>query len=174
MVSLLQKINEKAVPDLILQARECLKDVLDPEVPALSVLDLGIIYAIDYAVDQDGLIIEITPTYSGCPAINIIEECVISALKANGINATVKRVLSPAWSSDLISDEGRAKLLAYGIVPPIKPIHSPKALFGEQKLGCPLCASSQTHQISEFGSTACKALYQCDSCHEVFEYFKCV
>jgi ring-1,2-phenylacetyl-CoA epoxidase subunit PaaD len=140
--------------------------VEDPEIPALSVIDLGIVRSV--AVQSDGaLTIGLTPTYSGCPATEVIHASVIQALTAAGLAPLrLHTVLAPAWSSEWISAEGRRKLAAYGIVPPQSNSDRPPA--------CPRCASVDTDCLSEFGSTPCKALHRCRDCLEPFERFKCI
>lgn len=146
--------------------------VLDPEVPAVTVADLGILRSVEVA---DGVATaKVTPTYSGCPAVLAIELAVEAALLEAGFEAKVERVIAPAWTTDWITEEGREKLRAYGIAPPVKASNSVRALFGETVVACPRCASEDTERVSEFGSTACKALYKCQSCHEPFDYFKCI
>lgn len=139
-----------------------LADVADPEIPVLSILDLGIVR--DVSVD-DGVTVSLTPTYSGCPATEVIEASVRRALAARGVESiTIKRVLSPPWSTDWISDTGRRKMRAYGIAPPEK----------HRGVSCPQCDSLNTEVVSQFGSTACKASWRCLDCLEPFEYFKCL
>ncbi|MDG1210592.1 MAG: phenylacetate-CoA oxygenase subunit PaaJ [Paracoccaceae bacterium] len=146
--------------------------VLDPEVPAVTVADLGILRSVEVS---DGVATaKVTPTYSGCPAVLAIELAVETALLDAGFEAKVERVIAPAWTTDWITEEGREKLRAYGIAPPVKASNSVRALFGETVVACPRCASEDTERVSEFGSTACKALYKCQSCHEPFDYFKCI
>ncbi|MEM7214308.1 MAG: 1,2-phenylacetyl-CoA epoxidase subunit PaaD [Pseudomonadota bacterium] len=147
--------------------------VLDPEVPAVTVADLGILRSVE--IDQKGqAIAKVTPTYSGCPAVLSIELAIEAALLDAGFEAKIERVISPAWTTDWITEEGREKLRAYGIAPPIDGTNSKMALFGETIVACPQCGSEETQKISEFGSTACKAQYQCKSCAEPFDYFKCI
>ena len=155
--------------------RTILKEVPDPEVPVLSVLDLGIVR--DILIHKDGSVeVIITPTYTGCPAMDVIRMSIRMSLLENGYkNVIVSTVLSPAWTTDWMSEEGKRKLKAYGIAPP-----SPRQqvcnndLFApHEAVQCPQCNSHHTHRVSEFGSTACKALYQCDDCKEPFDYFKC-
>ncbi len=145
--------------------------VPDPEVPCVTVADLGILRGVRVA---DGVAVaEVTPTYSGCPATLAIELAIEVALREAGFEARITRVMSPPWTTDWITDEGREKLRAYGIAPPEGP--APKlALFGETTVTCPRCASRETERISEFGSTACKAQYRCIACDEPFDYFKCI
>jgi ring-1,2-phenylacetyl-CoA epoxidase subunit PaaD len=146
--------------------------VLDPEVPCVTVADLGILRSVEI---QDGVAVaEVTPTYSGCPAVLAIELAVEAALREAGFEARVERVTSPAWTTDWITEEGREKLRAYGIAPPVNASNSIRALFGEMQVACPQCGSDDTEKLSEFGSTACKALYRCRACAEPFDYFKCI
>lgn len=146
--------------------------VLDPEVPAVTVADLGILRSVEV---KDGVATaKVTPTYSGCPAVLAIELAVEAALLDAGFEAKVERVIAPAWTTDWITEEGREKLRAYGIAPPVKASNSVRSLFGETLVACPRCASEDTERVSEFGSTACKALYKCQTCHEPFDYFKCI
>jgi ring-1,2-phenylacetyl-CoA epoxidase subunit PaaD len=144
------------------QVLEWLAKVPDPEIPVLSILDLGIVR--DVTVDE-GVTVTLTPTYSGCPATEAIESSVLAALKLQGVDEIeIRRVLSPPWTTDWISEEGQRKLLEYGIAPP-----SPSA-----EIACPQCKSLNTELVSEFGSTACKASRRCCDCLEPFEYFKCL
>lgn len=149
--------------------------VCDPEIPVLSIADLGVLreIRIDAAGRAEAVI---TPTYSGCPAMNMIAVDIAVALDRAGFpDAKVTTVLTPAWSTDLMSDEGREKLRAYGIAPPVgRAATGRRALFGETAVACPHCGSADTERISEFGSTACKALYRCRACREPFDYFKCI
>ncbi len=157
---------------------QVLETVLDPEVPALSVVDLGIIR--DVSSDDSGVIVTVTPTYSGCPAVQVIERDILAALAAHGVReARVKTVYAPAWTTDWMSETGRAKLKAYGIAPP-----GPVADSGDSELvplrrrrdspSCPFCDSTNTEPRSDFGSTACKSLAYCNSCHQPFELFKAI
>ena len=149
-----------------------LSDVADPEIPVLSITDLGIVR--DVTVD-DGVTVALTPTYSGCPATEVIEQSVVDALHERGIeNVAIERVLSPPWTTDWISDNGRDKLRAYGIAPPAEGASKRDLLRGNRSIACPRCASLNTSLVSEFGSTACKASYKCKDCLEPFEYFKCI
>lgn len=144
-----------------------LSEVYDPEVPVLTIIDLGIVR--DIQIVEDSVKVIITPTYSGCPAMNIIEQDITSKLKEKGIgNFTVETVLSPAWTTEWMSEEGKTKLKEYGIAPP----NNGGSGSGKPK-ECPNCGSAETMLKSEFGSTACKALYVCESCKEPFDYFKC-
>ena len=159
---------------LLSKALLLLESVTDPEVPVLTVNDLGIIR--DVRLAEDGALeVVITPTYSGCPAMGVIEINIRAALQEGGFeNVRVVTVLSPAWTTDWLSADGRRKLLEYGIAPPAEASLDKKALFGERKaLVCPHCGSLETEMISQFGSTACKALFRCRECLEPFDYFKC-
>lgn len=151
-----------------------LESVTDPEIPVLSVTDMGIIREVNAAVSEDVEVV-ITPTYSGCPAMNTIEVNIKAALQEAGYERVrVRTVLSPAWTTDWLTEAGRLKLKAYGIAPPQDAVVDKNALFGTQRLvPCPLCDSENTELLSQFGSTACKALYRCKDCLEPFDYFKC-
>jgi ring-1,2-phenylacetyl-CoA epoxidase subunit PaaD len=151
-----------------------LKDVPDPEVPVLTVQDLGIIR--DIHLRDDEVEVVITPTYSGCPAMDMIATNIRLVLLENGFkNIKVTTVLSPAWTTDWMSEEGKQKLKAYGIAPPNpkQQVCNNELFAPHEVVQCPRCNSYHTHRVSEFGSTACKALYQCDECSEPFDYFKC-
>lgn len=144
----------------------------DPEVPCVTVADLGILRSVEIV---DGIAVaKVTPTYSGCPAVLAIELAIEAALLDAGFTARIERVLSPAWTTDWITEEGRQKLRAYGIAPPVGGSNSIRSLFGETVVACPRCGSDETERVSEFGSTACKALYRCTTCREPFDYFKCI
>jgi ring-1,2-phenylacetyl-CoA epoxidase subunit PaaD len=146
--------------------------VLDPEVPVLTIADLGVLRGVEVAAD--GVVeVSITPTYSGCPAMNMIAMEVELALEEAGIAGRVRTVLSPAWTTDWMTEEGRRKLKAYGIAPPALKA-SRRALFGIEAIACPRCGSDDTEQLAAFGSTACKALWRCRACREPFDYFKCL
>lgn len=156
------------------RAWEAAGAVVDPEIPVLSIADLGVLR--DVRVVADGAVeVDITPTYSGCPAMNVIALEVEAALARAGIApARVRTVLHPAWTTDWITERGRAALRDYGIAPPA-PRASRRALFGlEEEVACPHCGSAATEKLSEFGSTACKALWRCTDCREPFDYFKCL
>ena len=145
--------------------------VADPEIPVLSITDLGVLS--DIRLSEDGAEIFITPTYSGCPAMNMIAlEIELAVAKAGLGPARVTTVLSPAWTTEWITEEGRQKLEAYGIAPPARG-GGRRSLFGEDTVACPQCGSQDTREISPFGSTSCKALRQCNACREPFDYFKC-
>jgi ring-1,2-phenylacetyl-CoA epoxidase subunit PaaD len=166
--------------DLVVRAWAVLDTVPDPEVPALSLRDLGVVREVTprAAADGGGLEVVLTPTYSGCPATEVIAESVCSALEANGLGpVTVTHRLAPAWTTDWISESGRRKLREYGIAPPA---HLGAAASGgaqplrlhRRDIACPRCGASRTERLSAFGSTACKALYRCLECREPFEHFK--
>ena len=147
--------------------------VVDPEIPVLTIADLGVLR--DVRVGADGTVeVSITPTYSGCPAMTVIALEVELALARAGFDkARVTAVLSPAWTTDWMSEEGRRKLAEYGIAPPARRAGR-RALFGIETVACPRCGSEDTEEISAFGSTACKALRRCRSCREPFDHFKCL
>jgi ring-1,2-phenylacetyl-CoA epoxidase subunit PaaD len=155
-------------------AWKLLETVSDPEIPVLSIIDLGVIRNIE--LNKDELTITITPTYSGCPAMKVIEEDMRAELEKNGYEKiTVNTVLSPAWTTDWLTESGKEKLKAYGIAPPEKTSVDKNALFQKEKrIECPQCGSNDTKMTSQFGSTACKALYKCNNCQEPFDYFKCL
>lgn len=153
------------------RAWDAVASVVDPEIPVLTIADLGVLR--DVVLDGDHVEVAITPTYSGCPAMNMIAlEIELALARAGFRESKVRTVLSPAWTTDWMSEEGRRKLHAYGIAPP-QSSHSRRALFGEQAVTCPQCGSDKTELLSEFGSTSCKALWRCKSCREPFDYFKC-
>ena len=150
-----------------------LEAVCDPEIPVLSVVDLGVVRGVE--VSGGAAVVSITPTYSGCPAMAYIEMMVRDAVLGAGFDkAEVKTVLAPAWTTDWLSEAGREKLKAIGIAPPAEQSTSRKSLLGIDPLvACPRCGSEHTESLSQFGSTACKALYRCADCAEPFDYFKC-
>ena len=157
------------------QARELLETVCDPEIPVLTIADLGILRDVRWSETEQCLEVVITPTYSGCPAMNTIEVNIRAALQEGGFeNVKITTVLSPAWTTNWLSEAGRQKLETFGIAPPAEDSQDKKALLGErQVLRCPHCKSDNTQMISQFGSTACKALFRCLDCLEPFDYFKC-
>jgi len=157
---------------IIDKAWEVAAAVPDPEVPCVTVADLGILREV--TMDGNVVVAKVTPTYSGCPAVQFIEDAVAEALRGAGYEARIERVISPAWTTDWITDEGREKLRDYGIAPPAKASNSKRALFGETVVACPKCGSEVTEKLSEFGSTPCKAHYRCKDCLEPFDYFKCI
>lgn len=146
--------------------------VPDPEVPCVNVAELGILRNVE--IIEGKAVAYVTPTYTGCPAVLAIELAIEVALREAGFEPKIERVISPAWTTDWISDEGREKLRAYGIAPPVAGSNSKLALFGETIVACPQCESENTEKLSEFGSTACKAQYRCKDCLEPFDYFKCI
>lgn len=156
-----------------------LESVTDPEVPVLSVLDLGIIRKVSIEHTPEGLskpVITITPTYSGCPAMDVISMSIRMVLAEAGFKQIeIKQVLSPAWTTDWMTAAGKDKLKAYGIAPPQykQAVCTPDAFQEEEAIQCPQCNSWNTKLVSQFGSTACKALYKCEDCKEPFDYFKC-
>jgi ring-1,2-phenylacetyl-CoA epoxidase subunit PaaD len=152
-----------------------LDTVLDPEIPVLSVTDLGIVrYA--RQTESGQVQVGVSPTYSGCPATQIIKSSIVAALHLAGFSdVVVNDVLAPPWTSDWITADGRRKLRDYGIAPPAESVASPRRLLQSgMEVACPRCASIATERLSEFGSTPCKALYRCTSCLEPFDYFKCI
>ena len=166
MVTMLERDSEVRQ-----RAWDAAASVVDPEIPVLTIADLGVLR--DVVVDGDHVEVAITPTYSGCPAMNMIALEIEVALERAGFHRPkVRTVLSPAWTTDWMSEAGRQKLREYGIAPP-QASHSRRALFGEQAVTCPQCGLRDTELLSEFGSTSCKALWRCKACREPFDYFKC-
>ncbi len=155
---------------LVERARAAVAEVADPEIPVLTIADLGVLR--DVVEQAGGVEVRITPTYSGCPAMNVIALEVELALARAGIPGRVRQVLAPAWTTDWMTEDGRRKLHEYGIAPPA-PGAGRRALFGHDQVACPRCASASTEVIAEFGSTSCKALWRCLACREPFDYFKC-
>lgn len=154
------------------RARQAVEQVTDPEIPVLTIGEMGILR--DVRLEDGALEVVITPTYSGCPAMAMIEVDIRAALEAAGCaEAKVTTVLSPPWTTDWMSPEAKEKLRAYGIAPPVG-LACERSLFSAAEVVCPRCGSHTTERVSEFGSTACKALYRCLSCLEPFEYFKCL
>ncbi|MBT8069142.1 MAG: phenylacetate-CoA oxygenase subunit PaaJ [Gammaproteobacteria bacterium] len=148
---------------------ELLSKVVDPEIPVLTLQDLGVLR--DITVEDDEIKVTITPTYAGCPALETMRADIETTLAQAGFpSVTVKQSLSPAWTTDWMSEAGRKKLFEYGIAPPAA------AACGRETgpAACPQCGSTDTQLVSEFGSTACKALHQCQDCREPFDYFKCI
>ena len=151
---------------------EILETICDPEVPVLSILDLGIVRDIQIISPQH-IVITITPTYSGCPAMNTIAMAIRMEFLSRGVEQVdIHEVLSPAWTTDWMSENGKQKLRAYGIAPP-QYQHKDVPAFGHEIVPCPICQSTHTEALSQFGSTSCKALYRCLDCLEPFDYFKC-
>ena len=150
-----------------------LQSVSDPEIPVLSIMDMGVVREVE--VSGQHVHVKITPTYSGCPAMDMIASEIKKALNEGGYEAEVELVLSPAWTTDWITENGRRELEKYGIAPPVEESADKLALMGRSHIvKCPQCGSTNTKMVSQFGSTACKALFQCSDCLEPFDYFKCL
>jgi len=150
-----------------------LRTVTDPEIPVLSIMDMGVVREVE--ADGKQVLVKITPTYSGCPAMDMIATEIKIALDQAGYETKVELVLSPAWTTDWITENGRQKLEEYGIDAPLEESTDKLALMGESRLvKCTNCGSTNTEMISQFGSTACKALFRCKDCLEPFDYFKCL
>ncbi|KAB8151703.1 phenylacetate-CoA oxygenase subunit PaaJ [Kordia sp. TARA_039_SRF] len=165
MLSTKQHIDENLIP--------ILEKVSDPEIPVLSIMDMGVVRS---AVLVDGIVeVSITPTYTGCPAMDVIGDDITKALQEHGYESKVKLILSPAWTTDWITERGRKALREYGIAPPLTADADKEALLGEKRIvKCTNCGSTNTKLVSQFGSTACKALFKCEDCLEPFDYFKCL
>ncbi|BAM91068.1 phenylacetic acid degradation protein PaaD [Bradyrhizobium oligotrophicum S58] len=164
-------VADTSPAELRQRAWEAAAAVADPEIPVLTIDDLGVLREVEVVGDR--VEVAITPTYSGCPAMNMIALEIELALERAGFaGSRVRTVLSPAWTTDWMSEEGRRKLREYGIAPP-QPAGGRRALFGVAEVACPQCGSVDTEQLAEFGSTACKSLWRCRSCREPFDYFKC-
>lgn len=158
-------IDEQLIP--------ILEKVSDPEIPVLSILEMGVVRSAQ--LDKNHVYVKITPTYSGCPAMDVIGDDINKALKKAGYTSEVELVLSPAWTTDWITPKGRAALENYGIAAPLNPEADKAVLLeGKRLVSCPQCSSKNTRMVSQFGSTACKAQFQCDDCLEPFDYFKCL
>lgn len=180
-------LQQHGAPPPVVEARvyDVLAGVPDPEIPVVSVVDLGIIRRVEFG-DDGAVRVGVSPTYSGCPATSVIKHDIVHALRQAGFGgATAFDVLSPAWTSDWISDEGRRKLSEYGIAPPARygeigassasgAARARSLAASDRELACPRCGSPATERVSEFGSTPCKALYRCTSCLEPFDHFKCI
>lgn len=152
---------------------EILYSVSDPEIPVLSIMDMGVVRSA--VVENNKVKVQIAPTYSGCPAMDVIGDDIIAAFANVGMNASVELVLSPAWTTDWITPKGRKALEDYGIAAPLDAEADKEALLGEKKIvKCTNCGSTNTRLVSQFGSTACKAQFQCNDCQEPFDYFKCL
>lgn len=155
------------------QIWEFIKEIPDPEIPVLTLTDLGIVK--DVQLLEEHVHVKITPTYIGCPAMKVFEDDIVAKLNENGFSdVAVEVILSPAWTTDWMTDEGKRKLMEYGISPPIG--SADKSVLGEapKSVTCPQCKSENTEMISAFGSTPCKSLYKCADCLEPFDYFKCI
>lgn len=163
----------KGLAHIAPEIKAALESVPDPEIPVITVLDLGVVRSVE--VKGKNVLVELTPTYTGCPAMDMMSVDIKKAIDALGYETTVKLVISPAWSTDWISQEGRKKLEAYGVAAPLDEQMDKRALLdGERIVNCTRCKSTNTKMISQFGSTACKALFQCEDCLEPFDYFKCL
>ena len=150
-----------------------LEKVSDPEIPVLSILQMGVVRSAH--LYNGKVIVKITPTYSGCPAMDVIGEDINKAMEENGYKSKVELVLSPAWTTDWITEKGRSALAKYGIAPPLDALADKAALLENKKIvKCTNCGSTNTIVVSQFGSTACKALFKCEDCKEPFDYFKCL
>ena len=152
---------------------EILETVSDPEIPVLSIVEMGVVRSAELI---NGIVeVAITPTYSGCPAMDVIGDDIKAAFRKEGYETKVELILSPAWTTDWITPKGRLALEKYGIASPLSAEADKEALLGNKKLvKCPQCGSLNTKLISQFGSTACKAFFQCEECLEPFDYFKCL
>ena len=165
MIDVTQHIEESLIP--------ILETVSDPEIPVLTILDMGVVRE---AIEKKGLVtVKITPTYSGCPAMDVIGDDLKAAFAKIGKEAKIQLVLAPAWTTDWIGEAGRQKMEEYGIAAPLEETADKDALLGNAKVvKCTNCGSTNTHLVSQFGSTACKALFKCNDCQEPFDYFKCL
>ncbi len=165
MEALTLNIDKRLIP--------ILEKVPDPEIPVLSVIQMGVVR--NATINGNKVLVKITPTYSGCPAMDVIAEDIIKALSDFGYKAKVELILSPAWTTDWITQKGRDALAKYGIAPPLSASADKAALLGEKNLvKCTNCGSENTKVVSQFGSTPCKALFKCEDCDEPFDYFKCL
>lgn len=166
MITTEQQIIEKELIPI-------LEQVSDPEIPVLSIMEMGVVRT---AIFKNNLVkVQITPTYSGCPAMDVIGEDIQKALFEAGYQSEIELILAPAWTTDWITPKGRMALEEYGIAAPLEPIADKEALLdGKRIVKCTICSSQNTKLVSQFGSTACKALFKCDDCQEPFDYFKCL
>jgi len=156
-----------------LEIVNALSNVFDPEIPVLSLLDMGVIKEVK--VKDKWVHLKLTPTYTGCPAMDTMAADIVTALDSIGYETQIEFVLAPAWTTDWITERGRKALVDYGIATPLSEALDKSALVnGERVVPCPQCQSTNTKVLSEFGSTACKALFKCDDCLETFDYFKCL
>jgi len=167
------QVSDSLHPDPT-RVRTILESVVDPEIPVLTIADLGILR--DVRVDDAAVTVVITPTYSGCPAMDAIASEIRTTLAAHGYDeVAIETRIRPAWTTDWLSEAGRRKLREYGIAPPAEASTDKRSLRGiAPVVTCPQCGSDDTERVSEFGSTACKALYRCRACLEPFDYFKCL
>jgi len=165
MVTTEQNIDQILIP--------ILEEVSDPEIPVLSIMDMGVVRSA--LIINDLVEVEITPTYSGCPAMDVIEDDIKKALKDAGYDSKIDLILHPAWTTDWITPKGRDALENYGIAPPLEAANDKEVLLnGKRIVKCTNCGSQNTRLVSQFGSTACKALFKCEECQEPFDYFKCL
>lgn len=165
MTTTVQNIDKKLIP--------ILEQVSDPEIPVLSIMDMGVVRSA--VIDNDIIYVQITPTYSGCPAMDVIGDDIKAALKKAGYESKIELILHPAWTTDWITPRGRKALEDYGIASPLEAEADKDVLLhGKRLVKCPQCGSENTKLVSQFGSTACKAQFQCDDCQEPFDYFKCL
>lgn len=167
------ELNSEQFLDLPKDVLDILESVSDPEIPILSVIDLGVIRSVQ--LDEDHVTIKLTPTYSGCPAMDVIGDDLDRAFAKAGYTTTVQLIMSPPWTTDWITERGRKAMEEYGIAAPLEPTADKDVLLNNKKLvKCTNCGSTNTKLVSQFGSTACKAMFQCDDCLEPFDYFKCL
>jgi ring-1,2-phenylacetyl-CoA epoxidase subunit PaaD len=147
---------------------EAVGEVADPEVPVLTIADLGVLRGVRHEGDE--VVVTITPTYSGCPAMDLIRHEVELTLRSLNVDGRVETVLSPAWTTDWMTEAGKTKLIEYGIAPP----SNSRQVLLQLSVRCPLCGSPNTSELSRFGSTSCKSLWRCNSCREPFDHFKAI
>ncbi|MEE2800710.1 MAG: 1,2-phenylacetyl-CoA epoxidase subunit PaaD [Bacteroidota bacterium] len=167
------ELNSEQFSDLPKDVLDILESVSDPEIPVLSVIDLGVIRSVQ--LDENHVTIKLTPTYSGCPAMDVIGDDLDRAFAKAGYTTTVQLIMSPPWTTDWITERGRKAMEEYGIAAPLEPTADKDVLLNNKKLvKCTNCGSTNTKLVSQFGSTACKAMFQCDDCLEPFDYFKCL
>ncbi|WP_105019511.1 MULTISPECIES: 1,2-phenylacetyl-CoA epoxidase subunit PaaD [Nonlabens] len=167
------ELNSEQFLDLPKDVLDILESVSDPEIPVLSVIDLGVIRSVQ--LDEDHVTIQLTPTYSGCPAMDVIGDDLDRAFAKAGYTTTIQLIMSPPWTTDWITERGRKAMEEYGIAAPLEPTADKDVLLNNKKLvKCTNCGSTNTKLVSQFGSTACKAMFQCDDCLEPFDYFKCL
>ncbi|MFT4698954.1 MAG: ring-1,2-phenylacetyl-CoA epoxidase subunit PaaD [Flavobacteriaceae bacterium] len=160
-------------PNIDKHLKTILATVSDPEIPVLAILEMGVVR--EAYIENEIVQIKITPTYSGCPAMDVIADDIIAAFENEGMKAKVELILSPAWTTDWITTKGRKALEEYGIAAPLNEHADKEALLGNKKIvKCPQCSSTNTILVSQFGSTACKAFFKCEDCKEPFDYFKCL
>lgn len=150
-----------------------LKEIADPEIPVLSIVDLGVVRDVEWSADESELVVTITPTYSGCPAMDVIVSEIRASMQQHGIDrARIETRLSPAWTTDWMTEEAKARLREYGIAPPPAFVALDEIGPANTVIRCPRCGSEAIQLVSRFGSTQCKALYKCRSCLEPFDAFK--